>query len=352
MAIYGMNGMVSEAVDLSSVVESKFENPFEAAMNVVLETEMNYNNIMSAIAIDELYVLESTGVEAVYEATGDGRLSKFFGAIKKLILNIWEKIKGIFAKFLNTLKVKTTSDKDFVKKFGKQMDKINLDGFKYEGYKFVTDAIKFDGLEPDKINEVKSMADISSEENINILKKYEETMKDESYEEILDGYRGKTIGESSIKSEDYSEALFKYFRDGGDKVELTGLNGRTVLEKISNYSTEKNLADRAFTKVKRTIDNLIKDINTAESKAKKEKQTDLTSARINAYSKTSKCYKDCLQILTTFNGAYLKALKDERGQNKSIALKMLNYKKKDSTNESYSFTHSEGGSFLDTVTLI
>ena len=115
-------------------IECKYEPGLEAALNMVAESESNYNKLMQAIGIHELNVLESTGAEMVYEA---GDIKSLAESVKKFFLNIWEKIKGLFKKFFALFDGYIKSDKEFIRKYKKDLMKLtNTKDYKYKGYEF------------------------------------------------------------------------------------------------------------------------------------------------------------------------------------------------------------------------
>ena len=220
MGIFSPNGMsYSEPLDIEnmSFIEAKYDNPFEDGMRIYAESENNYNNIMKAIAIDELNVLESTGTEMIYEA---GALKSFFGKMKEFFLNLWEKIKGIFKKFFAKMNALILKDKDFVKKYKAALIDVKIKDFKYEGFVFKN--LDADIEDPRTIPQIKKLDQINASEDKKELIGYKESLDGDAFENVIGEYRGKLIGKTTkVDKEDFAEELFRYYRNNEDtKVEL------------------------------------------------------------------------------------------------------------------------------------
>lgn len=347
MGIFSPNGMsYSEPLDIEnmSFIEAKYDNPFEDGMRIYAESENNYNNIMKAIAIDELNVLESTGTEMIYEA--EARKS-FFGKMKQFFLNLWEKIKGIFKKFFAKMNALILKDKDFVKKYRGTLLKIKTKDFEYKGFEFT----KLDAgiADPQAISEIKKLDQIKNLDQENLIK-YKESLDEDAFEKVIGEYRGKLIGASKIEEEDFAEELFKFYRNNEDeKVELKSIDVNELLKEIADTSDMKKNGENALKDIETPIKKIIKALENAEKDAlRKIPGTEDESAKIGAYNASIKAYKECMGAAQLFTTAKLQAIKDQNRQAKAICVKLLTYKPK---TESTGFIHTEGGSFLDSVVL-
>lgn len=323
--------------------ESAYENPFEAGMNLVAESENNYNNIMKAIAMDELYALESTGAEIVYES---GRIKSFLTKVKEFFKKLWEKIKGIFVKFFASINAMVMKDKQFVNKYKKALMKVETRDFTYKGFEFTN--LSAPVKDPQTIKEIKTLDQINAMTDVEEINRYADSIKDDNYTDIADNFRGSLIGTNSVASEDFADDLFRYFRDDQDsKDEIDKVDVNAQLKLIENTSDMKSLGEKALKNIKDPLDKVIRALETAERKALKDiPGPDESSAKIAAYSATVKLLKEAFGAAQLFTTAKLKAIKDQNAQAKSICVKLLTYKPK---NESASFVHTEGGSFLDMV---
>ena len=347
MGLFTPNGynVYSEPLDIENMTyeECAYENPFEAASYIVAETENNYNSIIKAMALDELAVYEATGQEMVYEAAN---FKAFFGKIKELFKKLWEKIKGMFQKFFAKINSLAMKDKDFVKKYAAALRKVDLKGFEYKGYTFTnTDKADLAVSQSDIEANTKSLATIKDLEEVD-LTKYYEGISGDSLTNLLDTFRGKCVGKSSIEEGDFSDELFAYFRKGEDTKDTITINKvDDLLEVIKGYGDLKTNAEKMLNNLKTNIDKIIKDLDNAERSVEKSDVSTKTGLT-RAYAATTTLLKSRMDILTLWSGAKLKAMKDENAQAKSICVKLLTYKPK---NESAGFVHTEGGSYLDSV---
>lgn len=351
MGIFSPNGVsYSEPLDIENMtfIEAKYDNPFEDGMRIWAESELNYNNIMKAIAIDELYVLESTGREMIYEA---GALKNFFTKMKEFFKNLWEKIKGIFQKFFTKMNSLIMKDKDFVKKYKPALMKAKTKDFEYEGFEFTN--INAPIKDPKSVKEIKQLSEITAlGDDETKLKEYKTSLEDDAFDNVMDAYRADLVSKSGQKvaSEDFSDALFEYFRNGeSTKSTITTINVTDILNEISNTAKVKKDGETALKEIKRPIDAIIKDLERAERDAMKVTPgTDTNTAKVGAYNASIKAYKECMNSAQLFTTAKLQAIKDRNRQARAVCVKLLSYKP---TNESAGFVHTEGGSFLDSVVL-
>lgn len=350
MGIFSTGGFeFNEPLDIEnmSYIESAYDDPFEAGMNLVAESEYNYNNIMKAVALDELYALESTGAELVYES---GRISSFLNKVKEFFKKLWEKVKGIFAKFIALINSYAQSDKDFVKKYRPILNKINPKDFSYKGFRF--DVTAGNGVtKPDKARfpDMLLPEEIGKETNEKDLKDYKTKFEDDALETLLDNFRAHVLKASSgVDSSDFADELFELFRSGERKPEviddITSADIREALSVIENTKTSKKTAEDSLKAFKKEIESLIKQYDNAEKTAYKSSDA-IEVAKAGAYSVTSNLLKEAMNINQLYLTAQLKAIKDYNRQCKSLCVKLINYKPKQESG----FVHIEGGSYLDMV---
>ena len=349
MGLFTPNGynVSTEAFDIENMTfdECAYENPFEAASYIVAESVNNYNSIMKAIALDEFGVYESTGVEMVYEAAN---FKAFFAKIKEFFKKLWEKIKGMFQKFFAKINSLVMKDKEFVKKYKKQLMAVKTKDFEYKGYTFTNLDKALPGGVEDGTMVSTSIQTLGKGGNVQALLTYAEDRSGDSLESLLDSFRGSTLNGGKVESSDYSTELFKYFRKGEESKEyIKDVKVSELLGMIEKTDTSKKAAEKDLKNLKKHIDEILKALDKAENEVVKETpSTDIQSAMIKAYSASTTVLKERMNIVTLWSGAKLKALKDQNAQAKSVCVKLLTYKPK---NESAGFVHTEGGSYLDSV---
>lgn len=367
MGIYSKNGFAGNddlSVNLEEYDEIQCNSEYfaEAAMNIVVEGEDNYNRIIQAIGIDEYCYFEENGVEMVYEA---GNISSMFQKFKQFFINLWQKIKGLIKKFISLFDSYTKSDKDFVNKYRRHLLSVNMKNFEYKGYEF-SDS-KLNSFDVDKDAFAKATGAVSGYKSEGFSDKAQTVCDDfisgvSNSSDIEDKMRGailKGLGSSMSTADgsEYTKELFILFRNNEDsKSTLTNLSISDQLGYILNTKDAIKNAKKEETSFNKRIKDVIKNLNTMEKKLVNETpntsddaQTKLQSAQIQACSKTISFTRTASNLATTALGAYLTALKDRNRQAKSICVAAMNYKPKNESTDLGGY--NESGSLLDNVVL-
>lgn len=357
----GVYSVVNESSSMQvDAIECQYDNFHEGALAIIAESEFNYGMIMRAIGQEELAVYESTGKEMVYtEASAGGFLEK----VKQFFMGIWQKIKGLFNRFIAMFDSFVKTDKEFITKYKKDLYNIShsLKDFKYKGYKFSPGEVTVEGAATKMGTvqiEVQNWADALGGDLDSKKEKFKKINEDYSdYEEDL---RGKILGEGKLNASEFNKALFEKLRSGeSEKQELDNPNISDIVTQLEGAAEAKKLAKKAFDALEKIIKRNIKQVEDAKSKIVKEMPKDADAHNANSGTSNSdaiqiastgvKCARTQLALLQTVNGAILTALKDESRQNKSICVSLLHYKpKKEETDMS---GLEESGSFLANVKL-
>lgn len=350
MGVYSTSNDVTDLFDNQNIIESVYESPIEAAFHIVAEGEENYNRIMQAIGIDELAVLESTGAEMVYETVD---IKSVFGKIKEFFVNLFNKIKGIFQKFMAMINSWVKSDKDFVAKYKKQLSLVDVTGFEYKGYKFTNQDFNINTASGKARNSVGESigADIYTAKFDSVAAdNFIKALDDKS--DIIEKARGASIGTNSITAGDFSKELFMFFRNGeSSKVDIDGVSVTALFNIIEGAAEAKTRANKAYTDVEKSFKEFFTVVDKAERELKtlvptgNDSSNSEISTKIRAASISIGFMKEIASIVTIINGAKLAAIRDENRQAKSVCIQLINYKPK---NES-AFVHTEGSSFLNRV---
>ena len=361
MGIYSTNNIINESSVLDMEVEaSVHEASLAGAMSIIAENETNYTNLMIAIGLNELAYLEENGVEMQYEGAS---LKSFFEKIKAFFIKIFEKIKGLFKKFIAMMDAKILSDKNFVKKYRQALIAVVTTDFEYKGYKYtigeaklklstvekkLDDILKGAGISAEKVAEASIKADADSETDADntdatkLLEKY-----DEKKEDLLDEMRAAAIGESGkLEQSEFNEEVYKLLRNGEDDADVIDTVSATdLLSTIAGYKEAKKLAEDDLKDIKKVIDKTISSFSKLEKKMAtnfpdKEKIDDKTekaahevlqkqrASMVRLASAAHKMTTSKLNILTSINGAKLSALKSENSQSKAVCVRLLSYKYK------------------------
>ena len=136
--IYGNSILEGAGVilDESTYDDCVYEAGIEGAMNIVAESEYNWQKLMEATGIDELQYFVENGTEMVYEASGTG----FFAKAKDFFKKVWEKVKGLFRKFFGMFDAMVKDDAAFLSKYKTKLARVEIPSdFKIKGYNFTID---------------------------------------------------------------------------------------------------------------------------------------------------------------------------------------------------------------------
>lgn len=354
----------------------------ELSLQNVLESEMNWNATMQAIYLDELAYKAHTGEEKVYsvnEAAG------IFESIKNFFKKLWDKIKALFERFVAMFNSFAKSDSAFVNKYSKTLRKLTLKDFRCKVYEFtnldenikdiigkIIDAVKqttsknsgstsIDLIEDFlkgnvKKDDVSAITKTSDDQDINDFCKALEKSK------ALDSFRSLTLdftngASNAVSSENYSNKLFKHFRNGKQEPKETKIsNVSDYLKQIENTADDKSTAKDNYDTFKDTIENIIDSLDTLEDAIAEEETNDDTSLQLRLVTRASNYIRSCLNVAEIWNGAQLKAIKDRNRQAKSVCVKALANGRKNEISTKYEssdiFGDDTDGSFLSRVELI
>ena len=324
----------------------------EMAIGHVVESEENFNKIMMAIGIHEATVYAESGEEVVYT---EGTLSDIKDKIVSFIKSVWNKIVGLFKRFMSMIDSWTKDDKEFLKKYKGELVKRagKLKDFTFNGYKFTIGNKPTLGIAhlTKKVTEV----------NADSFDKYtDEDQTEDNYTDIEEKERGELLaamGGSSgtYTASEFSKELFELFRNGeSSKTELENIDITSVLGELEGSKTARKEAEKAFKDAKRICDDFIKEIErtdktTIKSINGKDKDTDKNSIKASKIlNHKARLIRMGLSALQTINGAHLTALKDQSRQNKAICVKIMSSVKAEAAG-SWEYEIEEGTSFLSNV---
>lgn len=205
--------------------------------------------------------------------------SDFFVKIKDIIDKFIKFIKSLFDRFINNIMGMVSSDKYLIKHKDKIKGFKTADEFDFYGYTFtltpgipVASAIQrftgdlFDDLKTDAVN--KQLTTNSVKDSVAGI----------DYADKYDMFRGKVLGKDNypIYASDFSEELFKEFRNGSidtDNIEVTSAVVLNSIRRFEDYKKIKSSMERdkkdiekSYEAVKKEIQNITKrngDLNTS-----------------------------------------------------------------------------------------
>lgn len=341
---------VGSTISLDDVKPSKYPLGLEGAYMHIYESECNWNAIMKSVGLSEMrYALDHNGEELfVNEA---GALGGMISKIKAFFKKIFEKIKSIIKKIIMVINSFTMSDKKFVKKYEKDLRKVNMTDFEFNGYdfkktdKFADDVVK--KMEVDEEAELEAIEKIQKgddEINIKTLKKVINSITQDDIDEAIEKGRGNIIGDGNKYTEsEFREELRDKLYDEKENLDDKQIDILYCLRTITD--TKENLKE--ISKLEKALTKLEKEIDKAYTRLEKEaysdEKTQLASAKAddakenikettNKYVKgidiASKILKGCTSSYLIVTSMLSQRTKDRNRQCKAICIKALNYKPK------------------------
>ena len=347
------------------VGESPYPLGLEGALMHVYENECNYNAMMKAVGISELRYYKDTGKSLfVHEA---GAFSAFIEKAKSFFKKVIEKIKQSFHKFAATLNQYFMKDKEFVKKYEKELTRKNLTDFEFEGYKFdhVEDAKSaalgnaLDDLKDAELSDTEKQDFYKSSKSYSD-KDFDSTNREKTDEVIYGAMYTTITGKNdTVDGSDFREELHEYLY--GDKETLDKIQIRQQLSYIRETRKDVKDVEKQQHKIIKSIDGYIKKLdNFANSVNKKDatykgtinqsissdrggtviKDDKITDADKNYLTKsidfTIASMKTSSNAVTIAFGMIVQAVKDRNRQAKAICVKAIGYKHEAASYYNYS----------------
>ena len=380
--VIGPMGNINDLLEDDTLNIHESMSLMEAAYAGIAESEMNWNAIMEAVAMTEME--EASNGNYDYDVTLE---SGFVNSIVSFFKKIWEKIKGLFKKFMVMLGSMVGKDRDFAKKYGntirESIKNIPSDA-EFKGYNFTTEV-----LHKSCTNQAKDMATMC--ERIETLYNkasaatdtltadratsiaatmiLKDTLKglnisdNDDYTDIIDKIRGDLIGESSATDAELREGLFKVARNNEDSpidIKMDGTLVSYALSSLEDGDKAKSKADKLYGELEKEWKSSLKHLEKIENELYRVKADpgDKAAAKnvygvkrnVSNYTKLLNIIKSCAGIIQTSCGVHLQAVKDEYSQCRRICAKVVTYK---SNNEGAMVSHySESTDYFTPVNLI
>lgn len=323
--IFNSDGYIG-STNLAAVAESPYELGLKGALMHVYETECNYNAMMKSVGLSELKYYQETGKDLFMNEAG--AFGGFIEKAKTLFKKIIEKIKAIFKKFMAKINSFTMSDKDFVKKYEKDILRKDVTDMEFTGYEKMKNGATNYVLNMKAFNDFIGSDDMSLKDG-------------DAVNDKIESLRSTLVGDSGAMTE--AELRDKLKEDlYGDKetFDVTSTMVRTALSTIKDTSKTIKDIEKLQKETIKSIENVIKhlDKNLAEfnkdlNKDIKNKNDDeiksgneLTTAVNNRITVAKAISNDVTVIFGTCSAA----AKDANRQAKALCVKVLSYNKKES----------------------
>ena len=331
----------------SNVKVSPYPLGYAGALMHVYENEINYNALMKSVGISELKYYSETGKDLfVNEA---GAFSGFIAKAKEFFKKVIEKIKSIFKTFMAKINSFIISDKEFVKKYEKDIRRKDITDMEFTGYEKFKDGfsnpldkITYDTADyiAEKINEANNNDYIDTDSN-----KY----TSDELQNNIESDRAKIINQSGKLTEsEFRDELKDMLYGDKETFDVTTSHITAALDVISNSKKMITDVEKEQKKVTTAIDKFIKALEkseknyaTRDSNGKLPEHMDKVTGNINDNIAIAKAYSNDITIAF---GMLSGAAKDANRQAKALCVKVLSYKPK---NESamYSKSYSDNDLF-------
>ena len=312
--IYGNSILEGAGVILD---ESTYDEAgIEGAMNIVAESEYNWQKLMEATGIDELQYFVENGTEMVYEASGTG----FFAKAKDFFKKVWEKVKGLFRKFFGMFDAMVKDDAAFLSKYKTKLARVEIPSdFKIKGYNFTID--KKAKIVDTTNGDITTIVNSITTDKDGKLDEYDSDDINEQIRGIVLGDKGK------YTDKEFSTTLFENLRNGeSDKEDIENITVGQIISALGSTKQLRKEAENNFKKIKKTIEDSIKACEQAEKKALNgTDDTDTKSLNISKEHRKIEVYRMLLNADQVANGATLTAIKQYGQQWKMTAAKLLKY---------------------------
>lgn len=326
---------VNESSNVREVAPSPYELGVVGAFRHMAECEHNYNALMQAAGISELKYYTETGKDLwVNEA---GSLSGFIAKAKAFVKSAWEKIKAMFKKLWMYVDQVTASDKDFVKKYQKQILMAKKD-LEFEGYAFAAldDAIAECTENPQ-----------NSIDRANANRKEVESLDSDKLADYI---------EKEFYGNESEADFWKEIHDGlfGEK-ETVKFNPADQIKFISGSEENIKALKKAESGLEKAFNKLVKDLEKEEKDTMNSIKADNSQEANDEASKKAKGVANFITVVKTFSsiemrmvGVCIDAVKKRRAQAKSVCIKAISKTAKDNKkNESAAY-----GNLFAGVTMI
>jgi len=345
MGIYSATVNESTKVYNELIIECNMNDIYgvnEAALNIVAEAEDNYARLMKCVGIEELVCYESTGELMVYsEEAGKGFIAK----VKEFFMNLLAKIRGLFKKFMAMFDSYVKGDKEFAKKYKKDLMTItkSLKDFKYNGYNFT---IEGKPSVQDVFNKLNSYTTAPADYDAAVRAR---TDAEDTYETM----RGAVIsGSGTLTASEFSKELFAHFRDGqNSKEDIENVDVTKILRELEGVDKWKSDLNKELSAFEKATNKVIKDLEKEQNDLVKTAPTNTNASQdITILSVQVQFARKAFEIAQAYNAARMTAIKDNARQNKAIASALLRYNPKNESTTEPQFNYSEDTSFLSGLT--
>lgn len=260
-----MDGVEDPLIDVNRLATMDInECYFETTVKFIIESDKQF-----AESKIKLYhsISEATSYGVIHESFSD-----FFDKVKEIIKKFLDFLKSLFQRFLTNL-AKFVDSESYLKKHRKDFqnfrpaDKFEIDGYKYTFNDNIPDPDAILTFSEEFLGNIMGMDDKDGNNYLQITKNVIDKVKtDLNLDDKYCEYRAEVLGKQKtdkIYQNDYSDELFKIFRDGEmttDTIEVDYAYLRMAVDRFFDYKKIKNNVDKQYKKVEKAYKELEKQI--------------------------------------------------------------------------------------------
>lgn len=336
--IFNSDGNIG-STNLAAVAESPYELGLKGALMHVYETECNYNAMMKSVGLSELKYYQETGKDLfVNEA---GAFGGFIEKAKALFKKIIEKIKAIFKKFMAKVNSFTMSDKDFVKKYEKDILRKDVSEMEFTGYEKMKNGAPEVTLNYKKADEITGMIS-----NVSFNDADQKARDTDAINEQIETNRGQILGKGSMSESEFRDELKEMLYGDKETFDVDSTMVRNALTTIKDTSKDVKAVEKEQKEITNAIEKYIKALDKCASEFNKSFNADIKNKsdgevrganygtqRINNTISLQKAFSNDMTIAF---GMLAQARKDANRQAKALCVKVMSYSKKESAGVSES----------------
>lgn len=240
MGIYSLNNTKLSTIDESTIIPEPYEG-LTGCLEALIDTETNIHRIFEATITNDIMcaVLENNGEYDRLESLQEASVSGVVASIKKFLMKVWAKIKGIFDSFIKRLdSVVMRDNKKYVEKYAKVVRTKDLSKMKHKcakvkdsGMKALESAAGGQGLQnvADDLVRAVSKEDKSAAK----LENYKTKINDNEFEEYIVKECGLDVDYSKFAKEIHEMC----YEDAEEHDGLPGAEVTAIIQKLSAKST-------------------------------------------------------------------------------------------------------------------
>ena len=239
MGIYSLNNTKLSTIDESTIIPEPYEG-LTGCLEALIDTETNIHRIFEATITNDIMcaVLENNGEYDRLESLQEASVSGVVASIKKFLMKVWAKIKGIFDSFIKRLDgVVMRDNKKYVEKYAKVVRTKDLSKMKHKcaqvkdsGMKALEAAAGGQGLQ-DIANDL--VRAVSKDKNAAKLESYKTKINDNEFEEYIIKECGLDVDYSKFAKEIHEMC----YDDPEEHDGLPGSELTAIMQKLSAKST-------------------------------------------------------------------------------------------------------------------